>query len=144
MSAYKKKSWVQKLNPDAVIEVKRITSDFADMKAGETMLIATPLIVNDYVRQIPKGHETTLAQMRKDLAAIYHADKTCPVTSGIFLRIVAEAAWEEYQAGKPLNKITPFWRILSEKSPTAKKLSFGTAFLLQQRQKEKLGKAITK
>lgn len=144
MCAYKKKSWVQKLNPDAVIEIKRITSDFADIKAGETMLIATPLIVNDYVRQIPKGHETTLAHMRKDLAATFHADKTCPVTSGIFLRIVAEAAWEEYQAGKPLRNITPFWRILTEKSPTAKKLSFGTAFLLEQRQKEKLGKAITK
>lgn len=144
MCAYKRKTWVEKLNPDAVPEVKRISSDFADIKAGETMLIATPLIVKDYIQQLTKGHETTLAQMRKDLAAIYHADKTCPVTSGIFLRIVAEAAWEEYQAGKPLRNITPFWRILTEKSPTAKKLSFGTEFLVQQRQKEKLGKAITK
>ena len=138
MCAYKRKTWVEKLNPDAVPEVKRILSDFADIKAGETMLIATPLIVNDYIRQIPKGHESSLAQMRKDLAATYHADKTCPVTSGIFLRIVAEAAWEEYQAGKAFHRITPFWRMFSETSPTARKLSFGTEFLAAQRKKEKL------
>ena len=141
MGAYKRKSWAEKLNPSAVPELKHIASDFADIKAGETMLIATPLIIKDYIQQIPKGQETTLAQMRKDLAATYHADKTCPVTSGIFLRIVAEAAWEEYQNGKPLRNITPFWRILTEKSPTSKKLSFGTEFLVLQRQKEKLGKA---
>ena len=108
------------------------------MKKGEKMLIATPLIVDDYIRHIPKGKEGSLAQMRKDLAAEYHADKTCPVTSGIFLRIVAEAAYEEYRQGKPISKIAPFWRIINEQSPAAKKLTFGIDFLLEQRRKEKL------
>jgi len=119
-------------------EVKKTDKDFADIKKGETMLIATPLIVDEYIRQIPKGKEGTLSQMRKDLAAEFHADKTCPVTAGIFLRIVAEAAYEELGKGKSISKITPFWRIINETSATAKKLTFGTGFLQQQRRKEKL------
>ncbi|MFO0415481.1 MAG: hypothetical protein ACK50E_07485 [Bacteroidota bacterium] len=138
MSAYRRKSWVEKrdINKDPV--VKKLDKDFADMHAGEKMLIATPLIVDNYIRQIQSGHQLSLGQMRKDLAAEYHADVTCPVTSGIFLRIVAEAAWEEYQAGKPIKNITPFWRIIDTRSSAAKKLSFGTDFLLERRKKEKL------
>ena len=74
--------------------------------------------------------------IRKDLAAEYHAEVTCPLTTGIFIRIAAEAAYEEYKNGKPVNKITPFWRVVGEKSSTAKKLTFGTKFLREQRRKE--------
>ncbi|MBX9785090.1 MAG: hypothetical protein K2X48_17525 [Chitinophagaceae bacterium] len=108
------------------------------------MLVATPALADAYVREIPKGTETTMTQMRKDLAAEYHADNSCPLTSGIFIRIVAEAAYEEYLQGKPIKNITPFWRIINEKSPAAKKLTFGTEFLMQQRKKEKLDAAKTK
>lgn len=138
MCAYKRKTWVEKRDLLKEAEVKKIEKDFADIKAGEKMLIATPLVVDEYIRQIPKGKETSLAQMRKDLAAEYHADKTCPVTSGIFLRIVAEAAYEEYEHGKTIGRIAPFWRIMDERSPAARKLSFGTGFLKEQRRKEKL------
>lgn len=136
--AYKRKSWQEKLHIDKEAEVKKIDDDFADIPAGSTMLIATPLIVDKYIRSIPKGTSTTLQQMRKDLAAEYHAAYTCPVTSGIFLRIVAEAAYEEYQQGKPLAKITPFWRMIDSKSPAAKKLTFGYDFIKEQRTREKL------
>jgi hypothetical protein len=133
-----RKTWVQKRDIDKIPEVKKVDMDFADIKAGQKMLVATPRIVDGYIRHIPKGHEASLTQMRKDLAAEYHAEATCPVTSGIFLRIVAEAAYEEYMNGKPVSKIAPFWRMINEKSPTAKKLSFGTDFLMAQRRKEKL------
>lgn len=140
MCAYKRKTWVEKRDLSKEAKVEVLDKDFADMKVGEKMLVATPQIVDDYIRHIPKGKEGSLLQMRKDLAAEYHADKTCPVTSGIFLRIAAEAAYEEYENGKAISKITPFWRIINEKSPAAKKLTFGTAFLLEQRKKEGLGK----
>ena len=78
----------------------------------------------------------TAEQIRKDLAAANNAAYTCPVTTGIFLRIVAENAFEEYQKGKALNKITPFWRAMSVKSPSAKKLTFGMQFLVSQQKKE--------
>lgn len=135
----KRKTWVEKRDrADAVAKKEVLEKAFADIPAGATMLIATPQMVDAYVRQIPKGTAGSLAQMRKDLAAENGAEYSCPVTSGIFLRIVAEAAWEELQAGKKPHQVAPFWRIIPANAPTAKKLSFGTGFLLEMRAKEKL------
>ena len=134
----KKKSWQEKLNIDRQPVIEISDKDFAGIRQGQRMLIPTPRLVESYIRQIPKGKQTDIALIRKDLAAAHHAEVTCPLTTGIFVRIVAEAAYEEYENGKPLNKIAPFWRVIDEKSPTAKKLSFGTAFLLEQRRLEGL------
>jgi hypothetical protein len=136
--ASKRKTWVEKRNSSRQPEVEVLEKAFADIEVGEKMLIPTPQIVDAYIRNIPKGTATSMAQMRKDLAAEYHAHKTCPLTSGIFLRIVAEAAHEELAQGKPISKITPYWRIIDEKSNAAKKLSAGVEFLKEQRRKEKL------
>jgi hypothetical protein len=138
MCAYQPKTWVKKRDGAAVPIVKTSPKKFADIDAGELMLIASPAEVSKYIKQIPKGKTSSLAQMRQDLALAWQAHKTCPVTSGIFLRIAAEAAYEEYEQGMPIGKITPFWRIIAPTSPAAKKLSFGTQWLLQQQQKEKL------
>lgn len=144
MATAKRKTWVEKRKSSREVEVEVLQKSFADIEAGEKMLIPTPQIVDAYIRAIPKGKESTMAQMRIDLAAEYHADKTCPLTSGIFLRIVAEAAHEELAQGKPISKITPYWRIMDEKSNAAKKLTVGTDFLKEQRRKEKLGLAKAK
>ena len=48
-------SWKEKLNNDKSFIVKRLDKDFSDMKVGENMLIATPKIINEYIKQIPKG-----------------------------------------------------------------------------------------
>ncbi len=142
MGTTKRKSWVEKRNSSRQAEVEVLQKPFADILVGDKMLVPTPQIVDAYIRTIPKGKETTMAQMRKDLASEYHADKTCPLTSGIFLRIVAEAAHEELAQGKPIGKITPYWRIMDEKSNTAQKLTVGMDFLKEQRKKEKLGAPI--
>ena len=134
----KRKSWKQKMNPKAEWKVEVSDKKFADIPEGATMLIATPAIVEAYIKNISEGVHTSLAQMRKDLAAEYHAEFTCPITSGIFLRIVAENAYEEYQEGKPLSVIAPFWRMIDSKTPTLKKLSFGTEFINEQRKSEGL------
>ena len=116
--------------------VKRTDKDFADIPAGSRMLIATPRILDDYIRHIPPGGQADTARIRKDLAAEYGADYTCPVTTGIFLRIVAEAAYESLQAGAGLKDVTPFWRAVAPKSPTARKLSFPVDFIREQRSRE--------
>jgi len=134
----KKKTWSQKMRPDMQHEVKTNDKDFADIPAGSSFLIATPCIVNEYVRNIPEGVHVPIKQMREDLAAEYHAEYTCPVTSGIFLRIVAENAWEELMKGKSVTKITPFWRMIDLKSPSAKKLACGMDFIREMREKEGL------
>jgi hypothetical protein len=138
MATHKRKTWAEKLNIDRQPVIEKADKDFAGIKAGQMMLIPTPKIVDEYIRQIPKGRQTNTETLRKGLAAEYHAEVTCPLTTGIFIRITAEAAFEEYQQGKPLNKITPFWRVITEKSPAAKKLTFGTEFLIEQRKKEGL------
>jgi hypothetical protein len=102
------------------------------------MLVSTPEIVDAYIRNIPEGVHTSLQQMRKDLAAAHNAEYSCPITSGIFLRIAAEAAWEAYTAGAPVGEVTPFWRMVDSKAPVCKKLSFGTDFIKQQREREGL------
>ena len=136
--AYKRKTWAEKMNPKATFKVEKTDKDFADVPAGSKLLIATPAIVDEYVKNIPEGTATSLQQMRKDLAAEFHADYTCPVTSGIFVRIVAENAYEQLQQGKAIESVAPFWRIIDMKTPAAKKLTFGTEFLKEQRRKEGL------
>jgi hypothetical protein len=133
----KGKTWTDKVNdPTKEFQVKKLNKDFADMTAGAKMFIATPKIIDDYVRHIPKGKSGSIATMRKDLANEYGADYTCPVTSGIFLRIVSEAAYEQIEKGTPLSKVTPFWRVVDEKSALNKKFSFGEAFVKRQRKSE--------
>jgi hypothetical protein len=137
MKPAKGKTWTDKVNDlTKEFQVKKLDKDFADMHAGGKMLIATPKIIDEYVRHIPKGKSGSLATMRKDLANEYGADYTCPVTSGIFLRIVAEAAHEQIEKGTPIAKVAPFWRVVDEKSALNKKLSFGSQFVVNQRKKE--------
>src|SRR5687767_1183221 len=122
MKPGKGKTWTDKVNAEKIHEVKRLDKKFADMPEGCKMLIATPKIVEEYVKQIPKGKSVSMQTMRNDLASEYRAEYTCPVTSGIFLRMVSEAAYEQIQQGKPLSKVAPFWRIVEENSALNKKL----------------------
>ncbi len=132
----KKKSSLEKLNEKLQTQVKRIEIDFADIPAGSNMLIPTPQIIDSYINQIGYGKRINPKIMRKDLALAHHADYTCPVTTGIFLRIVAEANYEKLLQGMNATEITPFWRVIEPNSPLAKKLTFGQEFILKQLENE--------
>ena len=131
-----KKSWLDKFNENKEPKIKRIEIDFADIPAGSNMFIATPKLIDAYIQQIGIGKRIDIKTLRKDLAIEYNSDYTCPVTTGIFLRIVAEANYEKLQNGKHVEEITPFWRVIEPNSALAKKLTFGQDFLLQQIEKE--------
>jgi ABC-type uncharacterized transport system ATPase subunit len=133
-----KKTWLDKLNETKEPKIKRIDIDFADIPAGSNMFIATPKIIDKYIQEIGVGKRVDTKTLRKDLALAHNADYTCPVTAGIFLRIVAEANYEKLQQGKNVEEITPFWRVIEPKSVLAKKLTFGQDFLLQQIEKERV------
>ena len=130
------KSWKEKLNIDRSFVVKRLDKNFSDMKVGENMLIATPKIIDDYIKQIPKGININIKTLRNDLALTYNADTTCPVTTGIFLRIVSEAAYEDLLNGE--KNITPFWRVVDHESKTASKLACGINFIKKRRSEENI------
>lgn len=129
-------SWKEKLNTDKSFVVKRLNKNFSDMKVGENMLIATPKIIDDYIKQIPKGININIKTLRNDLALTYNADTTCPVTTGIFLRIVSEAAFEDFLNGE--KNITPFWRVVDHESKTATKLACGINFIKKRRSEENI------
>ncbi|MCL5286824.1 MAG: MGMT family protein [Acidobacteria bacterium] len=77
-----------------------------------TMVIAHPLDVDALFRTIRPGKLAAQTQLRERLARKYHADHTCPLTTGIFVCIVAEVAEEDRRAGK--SRITPYWRVVRE------------------------------
>ena len=129
-------SWKEKLNNDKSFIVKRLDKNFSDMKVGENMLIATPKIIDEYIKQIPKGININIKTLRNDLALTYNADTTCPVTTGIFLRIVSEAAYEDLLNGE--KNITPFWRVVDHESKTASKLACGINFIKKRRSEENI------
>jgi hypothetical protein len=104
------------------------------------MHISTPQIIENYIKQIAKRKAVDTVTMRNDLAIENNAIFTCPLTTGIFLRIVAEAAHEQMEQGIPLKNITPFWRVVEPNSPLAKKLTFGQDFLIAQRKKKRYNK----
>lgn len=130
-------TWTDKLRCGKAPEVKRLDKAFAGMPEGSRMFIASPAIIDEYVQAIPEGQTVSVTAMRDELAARHCAEHTCPVTTGIFLRIVAEAAWERHLAGEPLEAITPFWRVIDPDSPLAAKLACGTEFIGKQRAHEK-------
>ena len=120
-------SWKEKLKNDKSFIVKRLDTDFSEMKVGENMLIATPKIIGKYIKQIPKGMNINIKTLRNDLALTYNADTTCPITKGIFLRIVSKAAYEDLLNVE--KNITPFWRVVDHESKTASKLACGINFI---------------
>jgi hypothetical protein len=124
--ATKKKSWVQKRDCGKAPHVTIIDKAFAGIPAGSKLLISSPLEIDQFVRSVPKGKIIEPQDMRQELAKRHQADATCPVSTGIFLRIVAEAALEEYKSGVALNKIAPFWRVIKRGTPLSKKLSIGS------------------
>ena len=133
-----KKTWLDKLSEKKEPKIKRIDFYFADIPANSNMFIATPQIIDNYIKQIPKGKIVTVQTMRKDLAIENRADYTCPVTTGIFLRIVAEANFERFQQANSLKDIAPFWRVIEPNSTLSKKLTFGQDFIINQREAEKI------
>lgn len=129
-----KKSWIDKFNQPREKMIKVIDTNFSDMKVGEKMLIATPKIIDEYINQVPKSYTVDMKTMRKDLALTHQAEVTCPVTTGIFLRIVSEVSYENIIQGE--KSPTPFWRVVDPKSKLANKLACGPRFIQKMRDLE--------
>lgn len=106
-------------------EPKRVVLEtrFAGIPAGAILYVATPEIIADYVRVIPPGETRSIEQMRRDLAKKNKADATCPVSTAIFLRSVAEVSLKQMSEGASSDSVTPFWRVVEPGTPIAKRLN---------------------
>ncbi len=132
------KSWNDRLNTPGTNGIKPSPRSFADVVEGQTMLVPTARQGDDFIRAIPVGVEMDVRALRTALAIEHGAEVTCPVTIGYHLRTVAEAANEDLEHGMALSDVAPFWRVLDERTPTTKKLSFGATFVAAQRRREGL------
>jgi len=137
-SPRKPADWVAKRDGCRPAEVNVLGIPFAGRKPGEKILISSPADVHRHLRKIRSGHCITPAQLRERLAVAASADFTCPLTAGIFLRITAEAAWQEHENGAALENIAPFWRVIDSSHPLAKKLACGMDFIRTRRLAEGL------
>ena len=102
------------------------------------MFIPTPKIVDQYIFNIPKGKFNDVKSLRKEMAKDFNAEMSCPMVTGIALRIVSEASYEEYNAGIDLNAITPFWRMVNPNSKLAGKLACGIDFIAERHTQENI------
>ncbi len=100
---------VAKRDAAAAPQVKTLTESKGSNYPPGRMLVASPLAVQDELTQVPPGRVITAPVLRARLARRFGADYTCPITTGLFLRIVAEAALEEAR-----DREVPVWRVVAE------------------------------
>jgi len=107
----KKKTWSEKLRDSKGLpQVERITDKMSKRWGTGTVVIPAPMEVDELMRRVPKGRLTTINQIRAALAKKHGATIGCPITTGIFAWIAANAAEERKQKGE--RDITPYWRTL--------------------------------
>lgn len=125
MATRAKPTWRSKLEKDQAHKVVDVPPRMQKQWGTGTMAIARPRDVDALVRKIRKGKLATVKQMMTVLADHYGADTMCPMTTGIFVRIVAEVAEEDRAAGK--KRITPYWRLLKTDGKLNQKYPGGVA-----------------
>ena len=116
-------------------KVKVLTTPFADMRVGQRMAIGTPELIRHIVKEIPRGSEWSLTELRQRLARELKAEVACPVTTAMYLRVAVES---ELASGR-VRFGFPFWRALSPQSPLFQKLGANAKkVILARRRKEGL------
>jgi len=117
-----KTSWQEKLADSKDLpRIEKIDEKKSKRWGTGTFVIPAPIEVDEIMRQVPNGKLITINEIRQILACKHNAAIGCPITTGIFSWIAANAADEMERQGK--KNITPYWRtlktggILNEKYP---------------------------
>ena len=127
---------IERLNKAKSPKVVILEKDFAGIRAGSSMFVATPKIVDEFINKMPYGRFITMPELRADLAIEYDCDATCPVSTAIFLRVVAEEALEQLEQGATTADITPFWRVVAPGDKVSARLPIDQKWLEARRQEE--------
>jgi 6-O-methylguanine DNA methyltransferase, DNA binding domain len=107
-----RKSWREKLDNPDLPKVVAMPDRLRKRLGNGTMLIPHPREIEACIRAVRRGRLTTVSQIRRTLSEKHGTDVTCPLVTGISVRIAAEAAEEEAAAGK--TRITPYWRVVGD------------------------------
>ena len=114
--------WREKMERPQEPKLVQVPPKMARFGKG-MMLIPTPKLVDAVVRQVSRGRLVTVTEIRRKLAADFSADVACPLTTGIFIRIVAEAAEEDRASGR--KRVAPYWRVIKDDSSLNPRFSGG-------------------
>jgi len=109
---YTRRSWREKMENPNLPKVVDIPRSWRKRFGSGTMLVPHPRDVEAVIRTVRRGRVITVHEIRDYLAGKFQTDTACPLTTGIFIRIAAEAAEEEARAGK--TRITPYWRVVKD------------------------------
>jgi alkylated DNA nucleotide flippase Atl1 len=127
------KSWKEKLaDSKGLPRIQAIPDRMKARWGAETLVIPAPKEVDALMRRVPRGKVTTINQIRTALALKHGATIGCPMTTGIFAWIAANAA-EEAATAKTTARVTPYWRTLKTGGLLNEKYPGGT-----KRQRERL------
>lgn len=126
-------SWREKLERTDHSKIVEIPASMAKRLGTGTMVIPKPLDVDAQIRNTRKGKLVTVSEIRSRLARDNRVDVACPLTTGIFIRIAAEAAEEDRRNGKKV--VTPYWRVIRDDGSLNEKFP-GGAKAQSQRLKE--------
>lgn len=118
-----KTKWRAKLEKPQEPAVFEMTGQNAQRYGQGKMLIPTPMMVDEIIRTVRRGKLITTGAIRKILAEKMGADVTCPLCTGIFVRISAETSEEDGAAGKA--RVTPYWRVITDKGELNEKFPGG-------------------
>jgi alkylated DNA nucleotide flippase Atl1 len=106
-----RKSWSEKLQDNKDLpKIEKITDKMSKRWGTGTVVIPAPMEVNEIMRKVPEGKLVTINDIRATLAKKHGATIGCPITTGIFAWIAANAAEERRE--KEEKDITPYWRVL--------------------------------
>ena len=129
-------TWAERLAASDGIDIRPVPEGRRGMTPGKAMLYPSARMVNDAIREIPAGQTVTPKELRATLAERHGAEYTCPVTTTMMLRIVAEAANEARNRGAQLDEVTPVWRVLDQRASALRKLTFDPAWIVAERDRE--------
>ncbi|HRY60116.1 MAG TPA: MGMT family protein [Patescibacteria group bacterium] len=101
-----KPTWLEKLKKKGDLpKVVKLSGNKAKRWGGKTLAIPCPEDVAAIMKKVPKGKVITTGDIRTKIAKKYKAEAGCPLTTGIFTWIAANAS-EEADLG------IPYWRTL--------------------------------
>ena len=109
------KSWIEKLEAKGKDLPKIVRLDEKTSKkygGAKTMVVPHPKDVYAIMASIPEGSLITVKEVRDILAKKYGTDIACPLTTGIFIWIAANASVEIAQKNGQQEADIPFWRTL--------------------------------
>jgi hypothetical protein len=105
-STTKALTWSAKLRPELEPEI------VADRRLGDRLLLPTPLLMAEELTRVPVGATIPVSALRARLAQRFGADRTCPLMTGLFIKILAGVVSEDLaQRRKPR---WPVWRLVND------------------------------